>query len=84
MMMPLKENTEMDPLQFCYWLQGFAELNSGVVPNEIQWKSIQYHLNKVFEKKAMHSTPTYRDSTSLKPDNVWFRKPKEEEPDAYL
>jgi hypothetical protein len=37
------------PEQFCYWLQGFAELNTHV-PNEEQWEMIQEHLNTVFEK----------------------------------
>lgn len=45
----------MDPLQFCYWLQGFAELNSGTPPNEMQWKAIRDHLATVFNKV----TPSY-------------------------
>lgn len=45
----------MDPLQFCYWLQGFAELNSGSPPNDMQWKAIRDHLALVFNKV----TPTY-------------------------
>lgn len=46
----------MDPLQFCYWLQGFNELNtSGKPPGELQWKIIQDHLQTVFNKV----TPTY-------------------------
>jgi hypothetical protein len=45
----------MDPLQFCYWLQGFAELNIGTPPNDMQWKSIRDHLATVFNKV----TPTY-------------------------
>lgn len=45
----------MDSLQFAYWLQGFAELNNGVPPNEMQWKAIRDHLALVFEKK----TPPY-------------------------
>jgi hypothetical protein len=46
----------MDPLQFCYWLQGFNELNtSGKPPGELQWKIIQDHLSTVFNKV----TPTY-------------------------
>ena len=45
----------MDPLQFCYWLQGFAELNNGVPPNDMQWKSIRDHLATVFNKV----TPNY-------------------------
>ena len=56
----------MDPLQFCYWLQGFAEIN-GDSPNEAQWKAIRDHLNLVFVKKTpeYHTKPTYRDATSI-------------------
>ena len=33
--------------QFCYWLQGFAELNKEPPTNE-QWDDIRAHLNSVF------------------------------------
>lgn len=46
---------KMDPQQFCYWLQGFAELNNGVPPNDMQWKAIRDHLALVFNKV----TPNY-------------------------
>lgn len=39
----------MTPENFCYWLQGFNELN-GQVPTEDQWKSITEHLELVFKK----------------------------------
>jgi hypothetical protein len=39
----------MDSLHFCYWLQGYSELQSGV-PTPEQWKSIQEHLQTVFVK----------------------------------
>jgi len=45
----------MEPLQFCYWLQGFAEINDAP-PTEKQWKAIQDYLQTVFNKK----TPVYR------------------------
>jgi hypothetical protein len=35
--------------QFCYWLQGFGELN-GAPPTEAQWQSINEHLQTVFKK----------------------------------
>ncbi len=39
----------MTPEQFCYWLQGYAELNeSGPTPE--QWKAIKEHLQTVFKK----------------------------------
>ena len=45
----------MDSLQFCYWLQGFSELNNGTPPNDMQWKAIRDHLGLVFNKV----TPSY-------------------------
>lgn len=58
----LKKTTNMEPIQFCYWLQGFVELNtSGKPPGELQWKIIQDHLNAVFEKK----TPTYNHPAGI-------------------
>lgn len=39
----------MDPLDFCKWLQGFAELTEGA-PNGRQWQSIREHLQTVFTK----------------------------------
>ncbi len=35
--------------QFCYWLQGFSELND-LPPTLEQWASIREHLGCVFEK----------------------------------
>ena len=40
----------MAPEQFCYWLQGFAELSDDNPPTPEQWKSIREHLATVFEK----------------------------------
>jgi hypothetical protein len=56
---------KMEAQQFCYWLQGFAELNNGEPPNDKQWQAIRHHLALVFEKKT--PTVTYRDATDLKP-----------------
>jgi len=39
----------MTPEQFCYWLQGFAELNEAR-PSQEQWNSINEHLKTVFTK----------------------------------
>ena len=39
----------MTPEQFCYWLQGFAELN-GEQPTQEQWKAIRDHLQTVYHK----------------------------------
>lgn len=56
---------KMNPLNFCYWLQGFAEMHSideDFSPTPDQWKIIQYHLQLVFDKV----TPDYTN-TSVKP-----------------
>jgi hypothetical protein len=37
----------MEPKEFVYWLQGFAELNNSP-PTPEQWKSIREHLSTVF------------------------------------
>lgn len=39
----------MTPEQFCYWLQGRAELVQQT-PTDAEWKSIVEHLETVFEK----------------------------------
>jgi hypothetical protein len=39
----------MSPEQFCYWLQGFAELNDAP-PTPAQWLSIVKHIQLVFHK----------------------------------
>lgn len=41
----------MTPEQFCYWLQGRAELDP-TPPDEAQWQSIREHLSTVFEKET--------------------------------
>lgn len=45
----------MTPEQFCYWLQGFTELNDDLAPGSSQWKIIKDHLQTVFYKV----TPSY-------------------------
>lgn len=42
----------MTPEQFCYWLQGFSELQSPSItaPTVEQWQMIREHLATVFNK----------------------------------
>lgn len=40
----------MTEQQFCYWLQGFAELSGDCPPTPEQWKSIREHLALCFMK----------------------------------
>ena len=44
----------MNSEKFCYWLQGFAELNDGP-PTKRQWESIKEHLGLVFNKVTIDS-----------------------------
>lgn len=65
----------MTPEQFCYWLQGFAEItqngkNFGNGPQPHEWKIIVDHLQLVFKKE----TPNYHDY-SIKATPV-FDSPK--------
>ena len=40
----------MNDRDFCFWLQGFAELNGNTPPTIAQWDSIREHLATVFHK----------------------------------
>lgn len=43
----------MTPENFCYWLQGFTELQPGLVaPTPEQWAAIAEHLQHVFHKQT--------------------------------
>jgi hypothetical protein len=57
---PIKDN-RMNPEQFAYWLNGFAELNGGERPTPEQWKSITEHLQTVFVKV----TPQFGSQVAL-------------------
>jgi len=72
----------MDPLQFCYWLQGFAEIN-GQAPTDSQWRAICSHLNVALNNKKYDNIKpvVYRDATTW--PKIVNQTPKEE-PDAYL
>lgn len=47
----------MTPEQFCYWLQGYAELSDSA-PDIVQWESINAHLKEVFKKVTPKVYPT--------------------------
>lgn len=42
----------MTPEQFCYWLQGRAEMHPNNPPSAEEWKMIVEHLQLVFQKVA--------------------------------
>lgn len=54
----------MTPKEFCYWLQGYTELNPNSTPDDSQWKMIQEHLKLVFTKV----TPELGEDTIDKQD----------------
>lgn len=47
----------MTPQDFCYWLQGFSELN-GSHPSPDQWNLIKEHLALTFKKVTRTLGPT--------------------------
>lgn len=47
----------MTPIEFCYWLQGWAELEDGKTPKMEQWKLIIAHLQLVFDKQTPSMEP---------------------------
>lgn len=42
----------MNTEQFAYWLQGYAEITGGNLPDADEWQIILDHLKLVFEKKT--------------------------------
>ena len=53
----------MTPQEFCYWLQGFAELG-GDAPTAEQWSAIKDHLQLTFVKV----TPSYTWPNQILPN----------------
>jgi hypothetical protein len=51
----------MTPEQFCYWIQGFAELNGDTVPSKEQWQAVRDHLKTVFKKETPELPAILRD-----------------------
>jgi hypothetical protein len=51
----------MSPQEFCYWLQGYAEIHGGPITAE-QWLVIKDHLQEVF-----HKTTPNRQSNPISP-----------------
>ena len=55
----------MTSRDFCYWLQGFYELNGDVKITEGQTKVIRKHLNMVFKHEIDPSLGTPEHQTEL-------------------
>lgn len=65
----------MTPEQFCYWLQGRAELQPDTAPTEAEWKMIREHLQTVFVKVTPKlstglSNPPWMPSTTFCTPNM--------------
>lgn len=60
----------MTPEQFCYWLQGFVEINgpARTHPTPQEWVVIKDHLALVFKKE----TPDYTISRPWSPTQPGF------------
>ena len=50
----------MTPEQFCYWLQGFAEIHQDQ-PTGQEWLTIMDHLAQVFRKETTERKRTIGD-----------------------
>lgn len=55
-MMQIVKRAGLSSEKFCYWLQGFIELN-GAPPNEKQWLQIKEHLEMVFDHAVQAPDP---------------------------
>lgn len=56
----------MTELQFCYWLQGFAELAEDE-PTVGQWETIKEHLALVFLKVTLDKAPLVTSPSTFPP-----------------
>lgn len=69
----------MDPIEFCRWLQGYAELG-GEAPNEKQWEIIKEHLQLVFVKVTDEQRPYLPETT---PSPIAARSPNTSEAKSF-
>jgi hypothetical protein len=62
----------MTPEQFCYWLQGRAELQPDKAPSAAEWTMIREHLGTVFAKVTPPLQQYFpRSPTDAAPNNPW-------------
>lgn len=47
----------MTPEQFCYWLQGFVEMNPNAMLTGTQWIIVKDHLKLVMNKQTPNRFP---------------------------
>ena len=70
----------MTSRDFCFWLQGFAEIN-GEVPSAQQWLTIKKHLNMVFIHEI---DPTLPDPDGKLTAEHEASKPKPPKPEIHF
>lgn len=67
----------MKPLDFCYWLQGYCEIN-GEPPTKEQWEMIKKHLQSCFTNEIMNTPnfppfiPPYSPIWKVFPSNIKY------------
>lgn len=62
----------MKPLDFCYWLQGYCEIN-GKPPTEEQWEMIKKHLQSCFTNEIMNpAIPNYYPIWQVFPNSIKY------------
>lgn len=61
----------MEAIAFCYWLQGFMEMQDPKELNCVQTQMIKDHLNLVFDKVTpnLNSMPEGFKKLEIKPDS---------------
>ena len=57
----------MTPEQFCYWLQGFAEINPCDALSATQWTIVRDHLALVFNKVTPDRVEVTSDERKMTP-----------------
>lgn len=65
----------MTPEQFCYWLQGFVEMNPNAMLTHTQWVIIKDHLKLVMNKQTPNryigAQPAPVLGPRVLPDNIF-------------
>lgn len=56
----------MTEQQFCYWLQGFAELTGDTPPTAEQWAAIREHLGTCFHKVTVGVVVKTHDADAIR------------------
>lgn len=69
----------MSPENFCYWLQGFAEIAQNDTLSEKEWTIVKDHLSLVFDKK----TPNRHFPIKFEPSSPGVYNPNDRYPPTW-